>query len=75
MKVVEDSQKDTIDFVLDYLVDYEKNIFKKLTLRFHDFLNYRITEIPFGQLPTTLDFNNIGTIKYSIRKSRSEIER
>ena len=74
LKVIEDSQNDTLDFVLDYPIDYENNIYEKRTLRFHDFLNYRITEIPFGQLPTILDFNDLGKIKYSIGEGRSEIE-
>ena len=74
LKVIENCQNDTLDLVLEYPVDYEKNIFEKRTLRFFDFLNYKITEIPFGQLPTILEFNDLGTVKYSIGTGRSQIE-
>ena len=74
LKVIEDCQNDTLDFILDYPIDYENNIFEKRTLRFHDFLNYKTSEIPFGQLPTILDFSDLGVIKYSIGEGKSEIE-
>lgn len=74
LKVVEDCQNDTLDFVLDYPIDYENNIYENRILRFYDFLNYKTSEIPFGQLPTILDFEDLGIIKYSIGEGKREIE-
>lgn len=59
---------------MDYPIDYEKNIFEKRKLRFYYFLNYKVTEVPFGHLPTILDFKDFGTIIYSIGIGRNKIE-
>jgi hypothetical protein len=74
LNVIEDTQNDTIDFILDYPVDWDKNIFTKKTLRFYDFLNYSVKEIPFATRPQILDFNDFGEIKYSIGEGRNKID-
>lgn len=74
LKVVEDSQNDTLDFILDYPIDYGKNIFEKRKLRFYDFLNYRINEIPFVGAPTIIEIRDLKTTNYTIGFGRNQIE-
>lgn len=74
LRVIEDTQNDTLDFEIDYPSDYEKGIYEKRTLRFVDFLNYQISEIPFSGIVTILQIENLEKISYSIGSGKSEIE-
>lgn len=73
-KVIEDTQNDSLDFVLDYPVDWENGIYEKKILRFNDYLNYEIKEIPYATQPVILDFKDLGENKSSIGEGRSRIE-
>jgi hypothetical protein len=73
LKVIEDTQNATIDFVLDYPVDWNNHIFEKKILRFFDCLNYAVKEIPFASRPSILDFKDHGEIIYSIGEGRNEM--
>ncbi len=66
IKVIENTENNTIDFILDYPVDWDNNVFEKKILRFHDCLNYMIKEIPFATQPVILDFEDYGEINYQI---------
>ncbi|TAJ06849.1 hypothetical protein DMA11_22345 [Marinilabiliaceae bacterium JC017] len=55
LKVIEDAQNDMLDFEIDYPMDNEKDLFERRKLRFYDFLNYRVNEIPFSGLITILE--------------------
>lgn len=74
LKVIEDSQNDTIDFILEYPIDYENNIFEKRKLRFYDFLNYNINEIPFAGIPTIIEISEFKTKRYKVGVGKNEIE-
>lgn len=74
LRVIEDTQSDILDFEIDYPVDYEKGIYEKKTLRFVDFLNYQINEIPFSGLVTILQIENLKRINYSIGSGKSKME-
>ena len=74
LKVIEDSNNNTLDFILDYPINYEENIFEKRNLRFYDFLNYKINEIPFEGTPTILEIKTLNLIKYNIGDKENKIE-
>jgi hypothetical protein len=72
--VIEDTQNDTLDFILNYPVDWDNNIFVKKILRFHNCLNYTINEIPFASSPIIFDIKDYGEVKYSIGEGRNIID-
>lgn len=74
LKVIEDTQNDTIDFILDYPIDWKNNVFEKKILRFYDSLNYSIKEIPFASSPIILDFKDYGKIEHSVGEGKNKID-
>ena len=74
IKVIENPENDTLDFILDYPVDWENYVFEKKILRFHKFLNYEIKEFPYASNPTILDFKDYGEIHYVIGEGRNQLE-
>jgi hypothetical protein len=74
LSVIENTQNNTLDFIIDYPVDYDNNVYCEKTLRFYEFLNYEIKEIPFATQPVLLDFNDLGEINYTIGEERNKIE-
>lgn len=70
----EDTLSNTIDFVINYPVDWDNNIFEKKTLRFYNCLNYMTKEIPFASRPQILDFKDYGEINYSVGEGRNKID-
>jgi hypothetical protein len=71
--VKEDTLSNTIDFVINYPIDWDNNTFERKILRFHNFLNYMIKEIPFASRPQILDFKDYGEINYSVGEGRNKI--
>ncbi len=74
ISVIEDTEHDTLDFVIIYPVDYNNYVYSKKILRFYDVLNYTINEMPFGSQPCFLDFVDYGQIEYEIGEGRSKME-
>ena len=74
LKVIENTQNNSIDFIIEYPVDWKNNVFEKRILRFYDYLNYTVNEIPFASRPQIIDFNDHGEIKYSIGEGRSKLD-
>jgi hypothetical protein len=74
ISVVENTKDDTLDFFLDYPVDWENNKFEKKILRFNDYLNYEIKELPFSGNPSILEYKDHGEINYSIGEGRNKME-
>lgn len=75
LKVLENTTNDTLDFILDYPVDYETNHFQKKVLRFFDYLNYQIQEIPFYSNPTILKISECKKVKYQIGENKIFVSR
>ncbi len=73
LEVIEDTKNATIDFYLDYPIDWTNNVFEKKKLRFFDCLNYTIKEIPFGSRLQILDFKDLGELAYSIGEGNNTI--
>ena len=74
IKVIENTHKDTLDFIINYPENWEKNMFRKKILRFNNYLNYSVSEIPFYSYPTILELKNLGEINYSIGEEKSKIK-
>ena len=69
-KVIEDINTSDITYEIEFLVDWDKNIFENRKLIFRDTLNYEIKEIPFGSTKQILDIKELYEIKMNniIRK-------
>ncbi|MDO6739335.1 hypothetical protein [Wenyingzhuangia sp. 2_MG-2023] len=74
IKVKENTLEDTLNFIIEYPVDFNKNIFEKRILRFFDYLNYSVKEIPFATRPIILSYENFGKINYVIGTGRNKIK-
>jgi hypothetical protein len=55
LRVIENTEKDTISMEVLYPIDWENNKFEKRRLIFENVLNYKIEEIAFQGSPTILD--------------------
>lgn len=55
IEVKESSTDQTFDFLLDYPVNWDNNIFEKRILRFRNITKYRLDEIPFVGPHTILE--------------------
>ena len=63
LSVHETTEKQQIDFVILFPIDWEDNIFEKKILRFSDVTYYCIEEIPFSGTQTILEINNLGIME------------
>jgi len=72
--VIEYTQNDILNFIINYPEDWENNLFVKKTLRFYDYLNYEVREIPFASRPVILDFQDMGEINYILGEGKNRIE-
>ncbi|SDD61360.1 hypothetical protein SAMN05216464_10270 [Mucilaginibacter pineti] len=55
LKVTEYTANQTIEFLLDFPVNWEENLFEHRILRFKDVTSYNLKEIPFSGNITILD--------------------
>ena len=74
LEVRETSSDQTIDFLLEFPTNWEKNIFEKRILRFKDVINYHIDEIPFVGRPTILQIINLGQKIKTFGVGRNQFE-
>lgn len=74
LSVIENTLDNTIDFILNVPIDWDKNVFAKKRLRFYNFLNYSINEIPLASKLQIIDFKDIGCINYSIGEGRNKVD-
>ena len=63
LEVKENTSKKTLDFLLDFPIDWENDVFENRILRFIDVVFYLIDEIPIAGQPTILRVDNLGQIK------------
>lgn len=71
---VKETLEQTIEFLIDFPTDWEKNIFERRILRFKDVINYHIDEIPFARQPTILQIVNLGQIRKVFGADKNKIE-
>lgn len=56
-QVIENTNEDSLSFLVDYPVDWENDVYERKEIKFIDFLNYQVHEGPFLGRPTFLDFS------------------
>lgn len=66
LKVTENPEVQSIDFLLNYPIDWENNIYAHRILRFTDVTNYHVKQIPFGSPVTILEVVDKGKIERTI---------
>ena len=74
LEVTEISSEQTFNFLLDFPVDWENNVFEKRVLRFVNVINYFIEEIPFAGNPAILQIINLGEIVDVFGSTKNKIE-
>lgn len=65
LEVKEDTQNQTLDFLLDYPTDWDNNIFEKKVLRFIDAIIYIKKEIPFSGSPSIMEIKQLQSPKHT----------
>lgn len=73
LEVKENSFDQTIDFLLDFPVNWDENKFEKRILRFKDVAVYIKKEIPFSGYPTILEIEIKNTSKHSFNTSLTSV--
>jgi hypothetical protein len=63
LRVVEDTEEDTLTFEVEYPTNWEASIFERRWIVFDDVLDYRICEGPFQGPPTILDVQIINRVE------------
>ena len=74
LKVAEDTASQTLDFTLDFPVDWENNLFENKVLRFKDAIVYIKKEIPFLGHPTILEIKQLHSHKHTYKDANGTIE-
>ena len=69
LEVKEDAFNQSIDFLLEYPVDWEKNVFEKRILRFKNAVVYIKKEIPFTGYSTILEVKILNSGMYNFETS------
>jgi hypothetical protein len=71
---VKETSEQTIEFLINFPIDWQNNIFEIKILRFKDVITYHIDEIPFEGKPTILQIINFGKIKKIFEAGRNRLE-
>ncbi len=74
LSVTENTQKHYLDFLLEFPIKWEDNIFELKILRFNEVIFYTVDEIPFFGQPTILEIINLGQITKSWGTGRNLME-
>ena len=74
LEVKETPKEQILDFLIDFPVDWENNVFEKRVLRFNNVVLYSIDEISFDGQPAIMNILNNGIIKRLIGSGRNQIE-
>ena len=73
LSVTENSEQHSFEFLLDFPVDWDNNVFERKNLKFTDVITYSIEEIPFAGNPTILNIINFGLITKVFGEGRNQI--
>ena len=74
LEVKEDTSNQTLDFILDFPVDWKNNVFKNKVLRFKDAIVYIKKEIPFLGRPSILEIKQLDSHKHTYKSANGIIE-
>ena len=73
LEVKENTTDQTLEFLFDFPVDWDNNIFAKRILRFKNII-YSVSEIPFAGPPAIMQINNFGITSQTFGTGRNVIE-
>lgn len=74
LTVTETTDGQTVDYLLDFPIDWENNKFEKRTLRFKNVISHTITDIPFGGQPCIMEIINHGQVDKIFGTGRNQIK-
>jgi len=74
LRVIEHTDKKSVDYYIDFPIIWENNLFKKRILRFTDVYTHIIEEIPFAGNPSILEIINHGQIEKTFGKGRNKFK-
>lgn len=63
LKVIENSNGQILEFIINFPSNWEENIFEHKVLKFEGVIFYNVEEIPFSGLPTILNIVSLGEIE------------
>lgn len=72
LKVIENPNGQILEFIIDFPINWEENIFAHKVLKFENVIFYNVEEIPFSGLPTILNIVNLGEVKKDFGSERNE---
>jgi len=77
LAVTENTKSQSLNFLLDFPVDWHNDIYEKRVLMFEKVVFYNVDEIPFAGFPTILKIENCGKIikKYGNGRNEMKVER
>ena len=73
IEVNEDPATQTLDFLLDFPIDWENNVFKNKVLRFKGAIVYTKKEIPFMGQPAILEVKQLHSHKHTYKSANGTI--
>ena len=74
LSVTENTKNQTLDFELDYFIDWENQVSVKKVLQFKDAIVYVKKEIPFAGMPTILEIKQTASHKHTFKNAVGIIE-
>jgi hypothetical protein len=74
LSVTENTKDQTLDFELDYFVDWENQVSEKKVLQFQEVIFYVKKEIPFAGMPTILEIKQMASHKHTYKNAVGSIE-
>jgi hypothetical protein len=66
LEVKESPDTQTLDYLLNYPIDWEKNVFEPMVLRFKDVYQYSIDEMPFAGEITIMEARYLGIYEFVV---------
>jgi hypothetical protein len=73
LRVTENTNDHSLEFLLDFPTDWSNNIFEHRVLKFTEVIFYNIDELPFLGPPTILSIINHGQITKTFGADRNQI--
>lgn len=71
---VKETAEQTVDFLLNFPIDWQNNVFEERILRFKGVIYYHVDEIPFDGQPTILQVINLGRITKFFGTDKDRLE-
>jgi hypothetical protein len=74
LEVREDTASQTLDFLLDFPIDWQNNVFENKLLRFKDAIVYIKKEIPFLGRPAIMEIKQLHSRKHTYTNAYGTVQ-